>query len=78
MEIVNVLAADEDGGKEFYCIKDSSGVQEEEFGGLNPKNIVAVLNFYGYRGWEVIGVREIESEQADKFFGVRETYTLKR
>lgn len=77
MEITKVVAADKNDCREYYKTVNVSGTQTEYFDRLNP-NIVAVLNFYGQKGWELISVREIESTQSGEYFSVRETYTLKR
>lgn len=77
MEIIKVVAADKNDCREYYKIIDIAGTQTEYFDHLNP-NMVAVLNSYGQKGWEVISVREIESTQSGEYFSVRETYTLKR
>lgn len=78
MEIVKYMSVVEDEMSESYEIIDSSGTKTLMVDSNNP-NIVSVLNDYGARGWEVINVREVESnDEKRKIFGVRETYTLKR
>ncbi len=77
MEIIKVVAADKNDCREYYKTVNISVTQTECFDRLNP-NIVAVLNSYGQKGWELISVREIESTQSGEYFSVRETYTLKR
>lgn len=85
MEIVdfmNVLVGNE--AELGFKIINAFGEKREYYYSTNYKNILAVLNDYGNRGWEVISVRESSDEYNDektgklKFSSREIIYTLKR
>lgn len=78
MEIEKFAIPDRGEMYEGVNIISSSGSEHKRFD-KRFSNVVAILNYYGNEGWEVISVRQLEyNDEENKKRWSETTYTLKR